>query len=390
MAILSSGSPSRSRSRGLSISVIAIAAAIALLYFGRAFLITFVIAVILSLILEPFVGLLVRIRVPRPFSSFLVCSTAVLLLYLAGLGAYSQLSGLVTELPAYSGRINEIIDAVTAKVEEAEQATYRLLLPKRMQKVQEAPKPEPPPRSSRKRRTAPDPLPILPPPPAGPVEVRIAPETSPVIQYVTSHLETVYSVLLMASFVPFLVYFMLSWRDHLRRGFLQLFQGSARLAAGRSWEGIAEMGRAYVVGNFLLGLMISAASTLFFWVVRLPYFPLVGPLSGFLSLVPYVGLPLALIPPIFAALPVYNRLAPYLIIATSVAFFHLLALNLLYPKIVGSRVHLNPLIVTLALMFWGTIWGGAGLVLAIPITAGIKAVCDNVESLQAYGRLMGD
>ena len=163
--------------------------------------------------------------------------------------------------------------------------------------------------------------------------------------------------------------------------------GWRRAKAGKA---LPRWGRAYVVGNFLLGLMISGASTLFFWFIKLPYFPLVGPLSGFLSLVPYVGLPLAMIPPLFAALPVYNRLPPYLIIATSVAFFHLLALNLLYPKIVGARVHLNPLIVTLALMFWGSLWGGIGLVLAIPITAGIKAVCDNVESLQAYGRLLGD
>jgi predicted PurR-regulated permease PerM len=68
----------------------------------------------------------------------------------------------------------------------------------------------------------------------------------------------------------------------------------------------------------------------------------------------------------------------------------LTALNFLYPKVVGSRVHLNPLVVTVALMFWGTLWGGIGLLLAIPITAGIKAVCDNVGSLQAFGKLLGD
>jgi predicted PurR-regulated permease PerM len=46
--------------------------------------------------------------------------------------------------------------------------------------------------------------------------------------------------------------------------------------------------------------------------------------------------------------------------------------------------------VTVALMFWGMLWGAVGLVLAVPVTAGIKAVCDNVESLQDYGRLLGD
>jgi predicted PurR-regulated permease PerM len=69
---------------------------------------------------------------------------------------------------------------------------------------------------------------------------------------------------------------------------------------------------------------------------------------------------------------------------------HLTALNVLDPKVVGKRVHLNPLVVTIALMFWSALWGGVGLLLAIPITAGIKAICDNVESMRPYGKLLGD
>jgi len=194
----------------------------------------------------------------------------------------------------------------------------------------------------------------------------------------------------MASFVPFLVYFMLSWRDHISRAFLQLFEGQGRLAAGKSLEGIATMVRGFVAGNFALGIVLAVASSLFFWVFKLPYPLLIGPMSGFLSLIPYIGLPLAMAPPVFSALAIYRTMAPYLIIGTTVGVFHLLALNLLYPKIVGSRVHLNPLVVTVALMFWGVLWGAIGLVLAIPLTAGIKAVCDNVAKLQPYGRLLGD
>jgi len=68
----------------------------------------------------------------------------------------------------------------------------------------------------------------------------------------------------------------------------------------------------------------------------------------------------------------------------------LVALNVFYPKIVGSRVHLNPLVVTFSLMLWGFLWGSAGLLLAIPLTAGVKAVCDNVEALRAFGSFLGD
>jgi predicted PurR-regulated permease PerM len=150
------------------------------------------------------------------------------------------------------------------------------------------------------------------------------------------------------------------------------------------------MVRGFVVGNFALGLLLATLSSLLFWGFRLPYPLLIGPLSGFLSLIPYVGLPLAMVLPLFAALPIYRTMPPYLLVGSSVAVLHLLALNLFYPKVVGSRVHLNPLVVTVALMMWGVLWGAVGLILAIPLTAAIKAVCDNVSSLQPYGRLLGD
>jgi predicted PurR-regulated permease PerM len=123
--------------------------------------------------------------------------------------------------------------------------------------------------------------------------------------------------------------------------------------------------------------------------MHLPFPLLVGPLSGFMSLVPYVGMPLALLPPLFAALGV-NKVSTYVLVVLIVGMLHLIALNLLYPKIVGSRVHLNPLVVTFSLMLWGFLWDAPGLLLAIPLTAGVKAVCDNVKGLRPIGKFLGD
>src|SRR3984893_1433758 len=370
-----------------SVTVLAVAATIALLYFGHIFFITMVIAITIAFLLDPVVTFFVKLRLPRAVASFIVCSIALLLLYLMGLGLYTELSGFAEELPAYSQRMNELVDNIAPRVDQVEKRTYQMLVPKRFQEIQ--PPQGAPPAAARRRgskQAAPEAVAPAPIP-----EVRIHTEPTPLVTYVYGYLRSFYDVLLMASFVPFLVYFMLSWRDHMRRSFLYLFSSAGRQVVGKSWEGVANMVRAYVIGNFILGLMLSALSSFFFVAIRLPYWPLVGPLSGFLSLVPYVGLPLAILPPLLAGLIVpYTQPAIYIMITVVVALLHLIALNLLYSKVVGSRVHLNPLVVTIALMFWGTLWGAIGLLLAIPITAAIKAVCDNVTSLRGYAKLLGD
>lgn len=374
----------RTYSSGLFL--IGLGALIALLYYGRAFCITLVVSVILAFLLEPFVLLVMRLRIPRGGSAFIVCSIALMSLYMLGFTIVSQMADFTDALPYYSRRVNELVDTVADRMLRAEKDVYRLVVPKRFQEAVVAEEPPPPAPPKRRRRSdppAPTPAPEVP-------EVRIRQENRSIFSNVYGYLSPLYNVLLMCSFVPFLVFFMLSWRDRLRKRFLSIFEGEDRAIAGKTWQNIADMARAYVVGNFILGIILSVASALCFWSWHLPYWPMVGVVSGFLSLVPYVGLPLAIVPALAATLVTYNTVPPYLIIASQVAFFHLMALNLLYPAIVGARVHLNPLAVTIALMFWGTLWGGIGLVLAIPITASAKAALDNIEGLQAYGRLLGD
>ena len=162
------------------------------------------------------------------------------------------------------------------------------------------------------------------------------------------------------------------------------------MAAEKTLDGITTMIRGFLVGNLIIAVILSAASGLFFWLMGLPYAAVMGSVSGFLSVVPYLGGLLGSLPPLRAGVARYDTLAPLVAIVSAVVGLHIIALNVLYPKLVGSRVHLNPVVVTIALMFWGWLWGGMGLILAVPITAGIKAVCDNVPEWRPYGRFMAD
>jgi len=364
--------------RHVSLPIIALGVIIVILYFGRVFFITAMTAVTIAFILEPFVTVLMRLRLPRSVASFFVCCLALLFLYVMALGAYTQLTGIYGELPKYGQRIADIVDGVQQKIQGLESDTLRTLVPTR-QRIEEEERQK---QAAKKSRNSRVPPPVL---PAAPTPAPASQPGSAVSDYIGAHLNSFYHFLLMASFIPFLVYFMLSWRDHINRSFLQLFEGEARGVAAR----IAEMVRAFVVGNFLLGFLLAIVSSAMFYAIQLPYPFLVGPLSGLLSLVPYVGLPLAMAPPLFAALGP-NRVPTYVLVVVSVSLLHLIAMNLLYPKVVGSRVHLNPLVVTFSLMLWGFLWDAPGLLLAIPLTAGLKAVCDNVKELRPIGKFLGD
>jgi predicted PurR-regulated permease PerM len=383
--------------RHLALPVIAIGVVMAILYLGRVFFITSVTAVIIAFILEPFVILLMRTRLPRSVASLVVCTIALLLLYVIGVGAFSQLSAISGDLPTYGQRIADIVDDMRQKVQGMQDRTLQMVVPARQRRLEEerlkAQQQADQQRKSRNRKQEPPPQPAnqsatQPVTPGTIPEVRIH-EDTPIGDYIYARLSSFYQIFLMVSFIPFLVYFMLSWSEHMNRSFLQFFHGEDRMVAARSLQGIAVMARAFVVGNFLLGLFLAVLSSIIFWVMRLPYPLLVGPLSGFMSLLPYVGLPLAMLPPLFSALAL-NTVSTYVLVVVSVALMHLVAMNLLYPKIVGARVHLNPLVVTFSLMLWGFLWDAPGLLLAIPLTAGLKAVCDNVKGLRPIGKFLGD
>jgi predicted PurR-regulated permease PerM len=385
---------------GYALPIIAFGVLIAILYFGRVVFITTIISVILALILEPFVAGLVRLHLPRPLATLMVGVFAGLGMYFGGLSAYHQLSGLAGDVPAFKENLSGFITGVTDRIANVEGTATRLLTPARKEQPVPAAPPQPTPRTRKSRK---EPLPpqiglVIPGPVAVPgavappaiPEVRIHEDRNVITDYIYARLGTLYEFLLMASFVPFLVYFMLSWRDHIQRSFLRFFEGRDRVAAARSLDGVAGMARAFVVGNFVIGVLLAAVSWAAFAALHLPYPFIIGLLSGFLSLVPYIGMAVAFVPPILAALAGGVSSSVILIVAIIVLTLHLTAMNVLYPKIVGARVHLNPLVVTFSLLFWGFLWDAAGLVLAIPITAGIKAVCDNVAGLRPYGRFLGD
>ena len=329
-------------------NIIGIAGILALCYFGESVLVVMLVSILLAFILAPIVDFLTYLLLPRS----LAAAIAILLLLAALCGivyfSYNQAATLVNDLPKYTSKVREETMRFRKSAERFE------VLPPEHEK--------------------------------GVLSVRPATDWTDIL---TRGFGSASAGVLAVSFVPFLVFFMLTWQQHVRSTTVMLFPLRNRNTAYVTLGLISAMVRSFMVGNLLIGLFVGAISTIVFWIIHLPFFYFAGFISGFLSLVPYMGVLLALVPPIFVGLGHIGSQEIVIIIA-AVLGLHLVALNLLYPRFLGKRLQLNPLAVTMALLLWGALWGAMGLLLAIPITAALKIIFAHVESLKPYGAWLGE
>ena len=219
----------------------------------------------------------------------------------------------------------------------------------------------------------------------GAIKVRETPNWTDVL---TRGFGSVSEGLLIASFVPVLVFFMLTWQEHARNATVGLFSLERRREAYLTLGTISGMVRNFILGNLIIALLIGGISVLVFGFLKIPFFYFAGISSGFLSLIPYFGAVLAILPPLFLGIGKLTLAGVGWVVLTAFAL-HLAALNVLYPKLLGSRLCLNPLAVTIALLFWAWLWGAVGLVLAVPITAAMRIVFHHVPSLKPFGLWLG-
>jgi AI-2 transport protein TqsA len=61
---------------------------------------------------------------------------------------------------------------------------------------------------------------------------------------------------------------------------------------------------------------------------------------------------------------------------------------LIEPRLTGDQLDLSPIVVLLALAFWGSIWGTVGMLLAIPLTVVIRTILENVPETRPLARML--
>lgn len=146
---------------------------------------------------------------------------------------------------------------------------------------------------------------------------------------------------------------------------------------------------AYLVTITLMNLLVGIATGVVMWLAGLGDPVLWGVAALVLNFVPIMGPALGVLLFLFAGLlsidTFWGALAP----AGFYLMIHLIEGELVTPMLLARRFTLNPVLVILSLIFWFWMWGAPGAILAVPLLAMFKIVCEGVKPLNSVAHFLG-
>lgn len=212
------------------------------------------------------------------------------------------------------------------------------------------------------------------------------PSLSGIIQLIVGSLTN-----FLTSFILVLIYFLflLYYRAHIKNFILKLVAPNQREELEKVIYSASNISQQYLVG---LSKMIVCL-----WIMYGTAFSLIGVknaiffaiLCGLLEIIPFIGnITGTTLTVLVTALHggSYPLLGGIIVTYGTIQFIQGFILE---PIIVGPQVKINSLFTIIALVLGELLWGIPGIIMAIPITAIFKIVCDHIEPLKPYGYLIG-
>ena len=145
----------------------------------------------------------------------------------------------------------------------------------------------------------------------------------------------------------------------------------------------------YFVIRFRLNLMTGVVFGLFLWLIGVPYAPLWGIVTVFLSFVPYLGIVIAALAPVLLALAEYGWERALLVIV-GVTVINFAVENVASPSLMGRGLRLSPAVVFVSFFFWMWLMGALGAIIAMPLDVLLLMTFSKYESTRWVAQIIGE
>lgn len=304
--------------------------------FLKAVLAPFLLALIISYVLNPIVNVLERRKVPRTVAVLLIYTVFITSLTVIFMNVspvfIRQLKEMDEYLPELTKKAQSIIDRIYDN--ESLPEAVRIGIYDSLQEIEDT--------------------------------------VSGWISHFVQSIGEKLNLLLIAVIVPFLAFYMMKDYKLIERTVLALVPQRYRKMSVRLVMNIDEALGNYIRGQILVCGLVGICAYLGYWIIGLPYPLLLASLVALFNIIPYLGPFLGAAPALFVASTISLKMLIYVAVVNIV--IQVLEGNVIGPQVVSRTLHLHPLTIILALIAGGELAGVLGLILAVPFVAVMKVI----------------
>jgi len=197
-----------------------------------------------------------------------------------------------------------------------------------------------------------------------------------------------YAFVTYVGFIGIVVMLGLPEVPRLRRRLYEMFEGGARRDMLDVGEEISSQVRRYLGTTLATSILTGVASALWSWMTGLELALVWGILNFLLNFVPVIGNIVGIVPPVLFALIQFGGWQMPALVLVGFVVLQMTISNVVYPLLQGKQLSLSPLAIIVAMTFWSWVWGIAGALIAVPLTAAIVIICGQFDRSRWIAKLL--
>lgn len=378
------GSQILSRSRSVAVTGLFVLAICYTLHIAKEILMPVTAALIMALLFQPLISFFRRIKVPEPVAAGVVIVALFSVLAVGIFFLSDPAAKWIAEMPAVVQEVQDKIRSPIQEIKEAKEVVEEIV--EETNANEDSPADDNAP--ERLQPTAPPSVAATKEPEPAPPAVKA--NRVSLIEVFTETVVVLSDVAFAALIIFVLLYFLLATGSSLRENIiLALPTVRDKKRALRVTRDVQRGVSAYLVTVILINVGLGVAIGVAMYAIELPNPALWGAMAALLNFVPYLGAVAGSIIVTIVGLVTYASPVEALIPLILYLAINSLEGYLVTPLILSRRLTINPIAVFLAVVFWGWIWGIPGALMAVPILACLKVVCDASERLAPVSQFLG-
>jgi len=352
---------------------------VATLYFARAVLVPFALAMLFSFLLTPLVKLLDRLRLPRVPAVLLAVTLAMSAVVFVAVKVTGQLVDVTTQLPTYRTNFENKIASFHKGSSQGVLRATQELSELGAEMVETMPGT---PRTARQQsgRGAPDSK------SGKPVEVEVVKPAGGSWE----SLLTVLNPVGVAGVVLVFTVFILLRLEDLRNRFIRLVGHRHLTLMTQALDDASQRIGRYLLLQVMVNATYGVVIGIGLYLIGLPNALLWGVIAAVFRFLPYVGPPIAAFMPILLSLAVFDGWLHSWMIVGFYLITEIVVANFVEPMLYGANTGISSLAILVAAIFWTLVWGLNGLVLSTPLTVCLVVLGRHVPQLEFLHVLLGD